>query len=303
MNSPDQLNFEAAAQISKPDEEPKKQVRRRRHSRRRLYKEVPLDMAEARREIVTALKLHRASSTKEAAREQQQKQDQESKQSFPLFPELGQCFEAEGRRKSKRNPRIYPSCSYDCSFYLENGSGFVAPPPENLNTEIPIQTFDDDFKTLDTCSSFCSLSFWPPPSSYICPTVSCPDTHHQEFPKSVSLREEEGNLMASDVFWFNNDPTGVNEKDMQQEAVLEEEAMAMAMDDLKSMSMDVKALEIDCHHSSDNAMEFPDWMSINDDSLQQYSNYHFVEEDCLQEPDLSCFDIGKIEDMGKEWLT
>ncbi|XP_038897806.1 uncharacterized protein LOC120085720 [Benincasa hispida] len=275
MNSADQLcNFEAAAQISqpKPDGESKKQVRRRRHSRRRLYKEMPLDMAEARREIVTALKLHRA-STKEA-REQQQKQDQQINQSIPIFPQLGPCFEGDGRRKSRRNTRTYP----DCSFYLENGSGFVAPPSvaQNLITEIPTQSFDDDFKT----SSYCPLSFWPP-SSYIYPTVSCSATH-QEVPKSISLSEEEGNLMASDVFWFNND-----QKDMQEGAV--EEARARAMAEVRPMTMDVKALESDGHHSCENPMEFSDWPSINDDFLQQHSNYHCVEEDYLQDPDLSWY--------------
>lgn len=301
MNSTDQLcNFVATAQFSQPqpDGEPKKQIRRRRQSRR-LYKEMPLDMAEARREIVTALKLHRA-STKEA-REQQQKQDQQIKQSVPLFSQLCPCFEAEGRRKSRRNPRIYPGCSYHCSFYLGNGSGFVAPPPlaQNLNTEIPIQSFDDGFKTVDTCSSFYSLSLWPP-SSYICPTVSCPDTH-QEVPISTSLSEEAGKLMASDLFWSNNDPTGESEKDMQRWAVEEEKAMAMA--EIRSMSMDVKALETDGHHSSDNAMEFPDWLGINDDFLHQHWNYNCVEGDYLQYPDLSCFDFGKIEDVDGDWLA
>lgn len=302
MNSTDQLcNFEAA-QIPEPQPNPhgeqKRQVRRRRQSRR-LYKEMPLNMAEARREIVTALKLHRA-STKEAKKQQQQ-QDQQIKQSFPLFSQLLPCFEPEGRMKSRRNPRIYPGCS----FYLENGSDFshvapscpiIAPPPvaQSLNMDIPIQTlglnlnFGDDFKTVDTCPvvcdnshSFCSVPLLPS-SSYICPPVSYGATH-QEVPKSISLSEEEGKLMASDVFWLNNVPTGESEKEMQ--GAVDEEAMA------EIRSMDVKALEIDGQCSFDKAMEFPDWLSINDDFLQQHSNYHCAEKDYLQDPDLFWYEF------------
>jgi hypothetical protein len=49
---------------------PKKQVRRRLHTSR-PYQERLLNMAEARREIVTALKIHRASSRQD---KEQQKQ-------------------------------------------------------------------------------------------------------------------------------------------------------------------------------------------------------------------------------------
>ncbi|KAG6591504.1 hypothetical protein SDJN03_13850, partial [Cucurbita argyrosperma subsp. sororia] len=70
---------------------------------------------------------------------------------------------------------------------------------------------------------------------------------NREVPKSISLSKEGGILMASDVFWSNNDPTGESEKGMQQ-----------------------------------------------GDILQQHSNYQCAEEDYLQDPDLSCFDIGEI---------
>ncbi|GJN40874.1 hypothetical protein PR202_gn00288 [Eleusine coracana subsp. coracana] len=58
------------AQIAPPQQQPhKKQVRRRLHTSR-PYQERLLNMAEARREIVTALKIHRASMRQ--AKEQQQ---------------------------------------------------------------------------------------------------------------------------------------------------------------------------------------------------------------------------------------
>ncbi|XP_022981721.1 uncharacterized protein LOC111480786 [Cucurbita maxima] len=323
MNSTDQLcNFEAT-KIPQPQPQPqpqphgerKKQVRRRRETRR-LYKQMPLNMAEARREIVTALKLHRA-STKEA-KEQQQKQDQQIKHSLPVYPhQFTPCFEPERRMKSRRNPRIYP----DCSFYFQNGSDFIAPPPvaQSLHLDIPIQTLGLNPNFEDTSSvvcnnnnnhSFYSLSFLHP-SSYICPTFDYAATTHREVPKSISLSEEEGRLMASDLFWSNNFPTGESEKEIHgavEEEEEEEEAMVAEI-----RSMDEKPLEIDgqthCTFEnvptgqSEEAMEFPDWLSINDDFLQPRSNYQFSNEDYLQDPDLSCMDIGEIEDVDGDWLA
>lgn len=242
-------------------------------------------MAEARREIATALKLHRAST-----RERQQNQKQHP------------YFEPEGRMKSRRNPRIYPGCS----LYLDNPSDFshvsspspkaislpscpVPPTPisQNLNIEFPIQTLGLnlnflDSNTVDTTSvvsnnshSFCSLSFLPP-SSYLCPPVSCAATR-QEVVESVTLSEG-GKLIASSDVDCSNFPSG---KDTQG-AVEEKEAVAE-----KAMEIHVmKALEIDGHHSFDKAVEFPDWLSINDDFLQQHSNHHCA-EDYVQDPDLS----------------
>lgn len=76
-NSPakemDKSTHEALSQ-SQPPQPPKKQVRRRLHTSR-PYQERLLNMAEARREIVTALKFHRA-AMKQASQEQQQQQQQ-----------------------------------------------------------------------------------------------------------------------------------------------------------------------------------------------------------------------------------
>ncbi|KAI3933871.1 hypothetical protein MKX01_028197 [Papaver californicum] len=94
-------------------QQPKKQVRRRLHTSR-PYQERLLNMAEARREIVTALKFHRA-SMKQANEQQQQ-------QSLLQNPS---SFEQEiSNPKYRRNPRIYPSNTNNNNFtnYLENSS-------------------------------------------------------------------------------------------------------------------------------------------------------------------------------------
>ncbi|CAI9094546.1 OLC1v1030306C1 [Oldenlandia corymbosa var. corymbosa] len=169
-------------QQSQPNEQPpqhKKQVRRRLHTSR-PYQERLLNMAEARREIVTALKCHRA-----AMKQQQQQQqhhhhhkETELQQQPPLQPIQQLAPEQEGKAKSRRNPRIYASqIPNNFTNYVDNSpcSAFVCPPnnhpspypwslppvappllPENLNFALPNQTLGlnlnlQDFNKLDSC--------------------------------------------------------------------------------------------------------------------------------------------------------
>ncbi|XVF35239.1 hypothetical protein REPUB_Repub18cG0128400 [Reevesia pubescens] len=132
-------------QPPQPPQQHKKQVRRRLHTSR-PYQERLLNMAEARREIVTALKFHRA-AMKQATEQQQQQQQQQQ-------PELQQQqlsqpsshlsspppFEQESKTKSRRNPRIYPSSTNNFSTYnLDNFSyssfsqHYPPPPPPHPN--------------------------------------------------------------------------------------------------------------------------------------------------------------------------
>lgn len=126
MNSKDLLDcstkfgegFSETQNTQQPHQQPqqhKKQVRRRLHTSR-PYQERLLNMAEARREIVTALKFHRA-AMKQASEQQQQHQEPEQQpQSQQLLPQPQPYSEQEGMIKSRRNPRIYPSNSAN---YLE----------------------------------------------------------------------------------------------------------------------------------------------------------------------------------------
>ncbi|GFZ08696.1 hydroxyproline-rich glycoprotein family protein [Actinidia rufa] len=90
-----------------PQQQHKKQVRRRLHTTR-PYQERLLNMAEARREIVTALKFHRE-AMKQQANDQQQPP-------LPLSPPAQQQSQLVGKTKSRRNPRTYPSSSCNSNF-------------------------------------------------------------------------------------------------------------------------------------------------------------------------------------------
>ncbi|KAL7122271.1 hypothetical protein ACP275_01G034800 [Erythranthe tilingii] len=166
---------------SQPPQQHKKQVRRRLHTSR-PYQERLLNMAEARREIVTALKFHRA-AMKQAGENQPQQQQQQ----IESRPEIHQLStqEQEAKSKSRRNPRIYASNSptsnnfppgyfenlpYHPSPYSWPISSIAQPPPpppppplqppyiqENLNFILPSQTLGlnlnlnlQDFNNMDS---------------------------------------------------------------------------------------------------------------------------------------------------------
>ncbi|XP_021692488.2 uncharacterized protein LOC110673660 [Hevea brasiliensis] len=160
----------------------KKQVRRRLHTSK-PYQERLLNMAEARREIVAALKFHRASMKQANEHQQQQQQQQQHQQdyhqqsSLPVQLSTPPCFEQEGKIKTRRNPRIYPSNMANFSNYIDTLSftSFSHAPPsppypfcwstspnlpstvtdENLSFPLPNQTLGlnlnfQDFNDLDT---------------------------------------------------------------------------------------------------------------------------------------------------------
>lgn len=221
-----------AKQRSTKPQQHKKQVRRRLHTSK-PYQERLLNMAEARREIVTALKFHRA-AMKEASEQQKQQQQEPQEQlqrpslsSQPSHPHPS--FEQDGRYKSRRNPRIYPSCTTttNSSSYFLDGFSYpylshtppsvpnsytwpvassIAPPPllaENPNFILPNQTLGlnlnfHDFNNLDVTvhlnntSSSSSSSY----SSQSSGTSSSPPL--QEVP-SVGTSQVEGFSLLVDT--------------------------------------------------------------------------------------------------------
>ncbi|KAL5559576.1 hypothetical protein UlMin_035787 [Ulmus minor] len=209
----------------------KKQVRRRLHTTR-PYQERLLNMAEARREIVTALKFHRATMKQASEQQQQQQQQQQQEQPQPVRPSQLPCFELEGKIKSRRNHRIYPSNTENYSNYLENMSysnfSYQPPPPtpfswpvspictlpidENLNFPLPNQTLGlnlnfQDFNNIDTSlfhnsnspsfysTSASTSSSSSSPASSSSPCVSVPTD--QEIPSSAAISQMEVELPAA----------------------------------------------------------------------------------------------------------
>lgn len=179
----------------------KKQVRRRLQTRK-PYQEKLLNMAEARREIVTALKLHRA-SMKEATQNQQHQ--------IPSPPD----FQTE--QKSRRNPRIYASnaevdnFSETNAFYSPNFYSWPipsAPPPpppplpvfqDSLDFVLPTQALGlnlnlQDFISAPSSSIYSSsTSSSPPPAAEI---RSCGDERF-EFLNCGGEDEREEELVSS----------------------------------------------------------------------------------------------------------
>ncbi|ERN05534.1 uncharacterized protein LOC18433715 [Amborella trichopoda] len=153
----------------------KKQVRRRLHTTR-PYQERLLNMAEARREIVTALKFHRA-----AMKQQNINSSQDS--TAPL------SSETNNKIKSRRNPRIYPSSTSFPDYPIFSSSC------SSLSSSTP-------------CSSFSpSLSTSPPCFPWVSPTLCAPLTCN-ELPLPQQTLGLNLNLQQCyNSFYCNNNPS------------------------------------------------------------------------------------------------
>ncbi|CAL0319111.1 unnamed protein product [Lupinus luteus] len=204
----------------------KKQVRRRLHTSR-PYQEKLLNMAEARREIVTALKYHRASMKQATEQKQQQQQEVQEEHQRPLVSlQLSQqpSFEQDGRYKSRRNPRIYPSCTKNFPNYMAgfshsysphpppsipNSNTYTsasphAPPPlmaDNQNFILPNKTLGlnlnfHEFNNLDATTNLnnSSLSSYSSPTSYS-PPLSVET--NQDVPSAQGEVEGSSSLVGS----------------------------------------------------------------------------------------------------------
>lgn len=113
----------------------KKQVRRRLHTTR-PYQERLLNMAEARREIVTALKFHRASMKQATGQPQSAPPPAPAPQPLLQLPPPPQPPQQssvlQGKTKCRRNRRVYPSSSSTDSNFAKSGyscSSFSSPNP------------------------------------------------------------------------------------------------------------------------------------------------------------------------------
>ncbi|XWS70154.1 hypothetical protein CRYUN_Cryun03dG0024800 [Craigia yunnanensis] len=214
-------------QQPQPPRQHKKQVRRRLHTSR-PYQERLLNMAEARREIVTALKFHRAAkkqANEQQQRQQQQQELQQQKLSQPSHLSSPPPFEQESKTKSRRNPKIYPSSTSNFSTYNLDNFSYSSfsqhyPPPnpyswpaspitlpsatDTLNFTLPNQTLGlnlnfHDFNNIDTNlynnSNNPSIYSSSSPSSSSSPTLSVVT---EEVP-SVALSHEVGPTAMVDL--------------------------------------------------------------------------------------------------------
>lgn len=269
-----------------PPQQHKKQVRRRLHTRK-PYQEKLLNMAEARREIVSALKLHRA-AMKQACSEKQHPQPVIESGPGPDF-QPHQQFSSEqeaAKLKSRRNPRIYASDSYTSDKfpvnYVDNNIAYlpgfynspyswsvpsIAPPPlfqENLDFALPSQTLGlnlnlQDFTNLENPSSIYSSSS---PSTSSSPPLSA----------------------AAEEIPFLGAPTSA--AGMAGIRSIGDQNQIGRFKFLKSMEIGPEDQKDEDFVSSpfDEVMEFPAWLNANESCLQHVND--FCTEDYFQDPAL-----------------
>ncbi|KAK9101588.1 hypothetical protein Scep_025018 [Stephania cephalantha] len=184
---------------------PKKQVRRRLHTSR-PYQERLLNMAEARREIVTALKFHRA-AMKQANEQKQQQQTQSQSSPPPPSSSSSSSLQQEEVVNSQpimdfnnnNNNICYSNVSSSCvsqpnytSFPYMNSpvSPLLLPFNDNLNLPLPNQPLGlnlnfQDFNNIDTSTLYHNYpsiySSYSSPSSSSSPPLSTIEElpHHQ----------------------------------------------------------------------------------------------------------------------------
>ncbi|XP_059454391.1 uncharacterized protein LOC132184688 [Corylus avellana] len=252
------------AQQPRQPQQHKKQVRRRLHASR-PYKERLLNMAEARREIATALKYHREAMKQ--ASQQQMQQTQLQQQPHPCFD-----HQEEEMMKSRRNSRVYPSSIANFSQYLDNFSA------ETLNFTLPNQPLglnlnlhDFNFPSLYSSSSSPSSS----PSSLF-PNLSA--AADQENP-SVAISQQEVAAGGS------------------------EGSLHAAMDDAEMAEIRSVGEQHQMEWNDIMNLEFPAWLNANDQSYLQHHLNDYCSEDYFQDLALPRMEIGEIEGMDGEWLA
>jgi hypothetical protein len=246
------------AQQPRQPQQHKKQVRRRLHASR-PYKERLLNMAEARREIATALKYHREAMKQ--ASQQQMQQTQLQEQPHPCFDQ-----QEERMMKSWRNSRVYPSSTANFSQYLDNlsHSSFSNPPfswpaasAETLNFTLPSQPLglNLNFHDFDIPSLYSSSS--SPSSSSSFPNLSA--ATDQEIP-SVAISPQEVAAGGS------------------------EESLHAAMDDAEMAEIRSVGEQHQMEWNDIMNLEFPAWLNANDQSyLQQHYLNDYCSEDYFQD--------------------
>ncbi|KAK1368008.1 Dual specificity protein kinase splA [Heracleum sosnowskyi] len=305
---PPTLGESQQAQPPQPSKH-KKQIRRRLLTSG-PYEEDSLDMASARREVVTALRLHRASMYQNSDNHHQQ-----------ATPQPRQKRKSKSRKNSKQydfsttpnfSNNLY-NLSYQSFPYQPPQTSYTwsmcvsAPPPIPEDFNLPNQTLGlnlnlQDFDGLDTTVL---------QNNYIparCYSSTSPSTSNS-FPLSVA-REETPYVGLSQAPLVA-DPSV--EADLGLHHTVDDEEMAeirsvgenhqIEWDD--TVHMVTSAWWSDFLNTKENGtsrfgMESPPWLNTNDNCFQQldehYSSYYF------QDPTLPQMDVGEVEGMDGEWL-
>ncbi|KAL3650907.1 hypothetical protein CASFOL_007310 [Castilleja foliolosa] len=331
-NRPDGFSDKSPGKSDQPPPQHKKQVRRRLQTSR-PYQERLLNMAEARREIVTALKFHRA-SMKQASDNKQEQQQSESRPGVQPTSSQHLSSEEEAKSKSRRNPRIYSSSSsfpnYYPTSYPDNypyTPGFcspyswpippITPPPqlfhENLNFTLPSQTLGlnlnlQDFNYFDSTAFHGCAN---PSSIYSSSTSS----------SSLSAATDEGTFLGppisvvSEVAEFGDSGLhhAMDDKEMAEIRSIGEQYQMEWNDTLNLVNSAwwfkfLKAMELSpedqkggvdfVNYPFNEVVEFPAWLNPNEEGVNDFCSDNYV-----QGPDLPCMEIEEIDGMDGDWLV
>uniref|UniRef100_A0A7N0ZWY8 Hydroxyproline-rich glycoprotein family protein n=1 Tax=Kalanchoe fedtschenkoi TaxID=63787 RepID=A0A7N0ZWY8_KALFE len=318
----------------------KKKVRRRLHTSR-PYQERLLNMAEARREIVTALKFHRASMKQQ--QQQQQEQPLHLAQPPPLqilshgSPDLNAKVEMD----SGNRPTIYPcdggltypssvdnfyqSPSFTCasSNHMLNSNAPPAAsvscyPNSSFRFPLPNQTLGlnlnfNDFGNLSTSAFQSNPSLFTSPSS----SSSSPALSSTTTDEIHSAAEDSHN---GAFFVSQPDNNMAPYSAMDSEVMKEIKSMGDCHDMVWNDTMNLvtsawwfkfsKAAETSAEelkegeddHLFTELTELPSWLNPTDCFLQQHLSTA-CPEDSSPDPALPCMDIGEIEGMDGDWLA
>ncbi|XP_023546423.1 uncharacterized protein LOC111805835 isoform X1 [Cucurbita pepo subsp. pepo] len=325
-----------AEQIPKPH---KKQVRRRLHTSR-PYQERLLNMAEARREIVTALKYHRAAM---------KKAEQELQPQTPLDPSPARSHEAKIRPRKilksssiDRN-RVYDSqtnfntnsnnyynlknlSNYDpsmnCSFPIwslnsqsmegDNMMSIVLP-EQTLGLNLNLQDFNNLEMNLFSNGNSVSVSgsgSGSGSSSSSSPSLSIETD--QEAPNWTSESNTSGGGSGGGLH------VAVGEEEMAEiRSIGDKHEMEWSdkMNLVKSAwwlrfmkigKKEEEGIGFGFGDEFDQILEFPDWMNNGNETCfqeQLLNDYCSNDHDDHPSSALPCMDIGEFEGMDGEWLA
>ncbi|KAM6559394.1 hypothetical protein CsatA_028633 [Cannabis sativa] len=289
----------------------KKQVRRRLHTTR-PYQERLLNMAEARREIVTALKFHRA------AMKQQQQQSQPPPPPPPPPPSPPPqtrvnsnlpCFEEQSKN---------PFYSYLPNPYPNPNPYSFSPIQPQFNFPLPNQTLGlnlnfQDFNNIDTTLYYNNNSA-EANASASATTTSSASTVSMGAGGSSGSSTNPGAVPGLDLHAAMDDEEMAEIRSIGEQHQMEwSDTMNLVTSAwwfkfLRSMENESNDESHDyCDDGvngfktfDDEVMEFPAWLSSNEAGFDDHHCY--FSDEFSQAPALPCMDIEEIEGMDEDWL-
>ncbi|XP_075506095.1 protein AAL-toxin resistant 7-like [Primulina tabacum] len=291
----------------------KKQVRRRLHVSR-PYKERLLNMAEARKEIVAALRFHRA-NMKQAGEKHQKLESGPGIQALESSTDDQVCAGHEGELKSGSwNSRIYasnyldsnlpnycvPDFSYSAGFCYSYSSWPISPNvQENLNFALPSRALGlnlnlHDFNNIDIIPFHCGADR----SSIYSSSSPVPD----ETPCVVVTPSTVVESGDSSLYQVMDDEENADTRSTGEQHQMQWNDGVNSVDSswlLRNMEIGNEDQKDEDSVASpfDEVLEVPAWLNANESCLQR------LDDQYLRDPTLPCMEMEDIEGMDGDWFA